>query len=345
MFGAFLLCGFSLVCSVALWVSKQTDLENMILAGVFATGIEFCKFAFFPLAKKTQSVFWSLFLYLIAIILVAFSAYATVVFLESGEKFKHDKLTAKSFVYQTHQNTIHNIDTEISNLLDGQDKDLKGKYSTRGYSISDQLKQLRSDKEIAISKLNDVAQISADGTDSVFITIAEMLQITVSQARLLLFLIGAILIDLCSIICLIALTVKHEKKVKFNYISIFRYLQAKLAMPVKTRDAILQHEIATTKDPVISKKPKTKKVAENCKTEILKSGNKKRVILAEIKHDIAKGVYGEQLKITAIINATKARHPDLLRILQELETEGICKKEGRSYVLVKNDNVVTMKIS
>jgi len=345
--GAVLLCSFSLVASVAFWVTRQPNIEKMVMAGVFATGLEVCKFAFFALAKKTVSRIWSFFLYMIAVVLLAFSVFITVVFLESGATSNLEIISTSSFVYHEQQNIIHKLDSESATLIESQANDLKGKYKTRGYSISTRLKALRVEKAAALEKLNTLKGVQESREDSIFKTVGEMLGITAQLAQLLLFLFGAMLVDICGVICILAITVKHKIAVIAPTLQLDNAtLQEKVIAPCKpenTRVASLQEKVAPLQVAEVAQKLQVAKPVKHTEVALAIATCNISEELSVIKQKIASGFYGNTLKITVLMAETKRRHPELSRILLELVGEGICRKIRRTYEVIETAKVIPLK--
>jgi len=327
---AILLCGISLGCSVALWYSEQPTLIGSLIFGGFAAGLEICKFIFFPAAARSKGL--SKFgLNLFGGLLIIFSIFATVAFLETGANVTIDSAKNTSFEYQSQLQTIRNIESEIQINMELKAKAAKYNHreESRAYDLT--LDNLESDKQKALVILKDMTAISKNGTHSLFDSIAAMMHIDVVTIRQVSYLIIAIFVDLGGIRCLMILTTKETKDEINN--------------PYDTRDVTNVTNETKPKKPIVTNE--TKRVKPTATSET-KSCNQKDVTkkpcneLETLKRNITNNHYGNHPTMKGCITGTM-RHPVVSQAFKELMEEGVLVKEGRKYKLLSTDNVLQLR--
>lgn len=327
---AILLCGISLFCSVALWYTEQPTLIGSLIFGGFAAGLEICKFIFFPAAARSKGL--SKFgLNLFGSLLVIFSIFATVAFLETGANVTIDSAKNTSFEYQTQLRTIKNIESKIQINMEAKAQAVKNSYRKEGREYDLILDNLEADKQKALVILKDMSAISKNGTHSLFDSIAAILNIDVVTIRQISYLIIAIFVDLGGIRCLMILTTKETRDEINN--------------PYDTRDATNvtneTKKIATKKtNETKQKKPVVISETKSCnqKDETKKPCNQIEIL----KRKISSGDYGNQPTMQGCITGTM-RHPTVSQAFKELMEAGVLVKEGRKYKLLSTDNVLQLR--
>ncbi len=323
---ATLLCGISLFCSVALWYSEQPTLIGSLIFGGFAAGLEICKFIFFPFAARSKGL--SKFgLNLFGSLLVIFSIFATVAFLETGANVTIDSAKNTSFEYQAQLRTIKNIESKIQINMEAKAQAVRNSYRKEGRDYDLILDNLESDKQKALVILKDMTAISKNGTHSLFDSIAAILNIDLVTTRQISYLIIAIFVDLGGIRCLMILTNKETK--------------LEIKDPYDTLDVTnVTKQIATKKTNVTKrKKPTVTSETKSCnqRNETLKPCNE----LETMKRNITNNHYGNHPTMKGCITGTM-RHPVVSQAFKELMEEGVLVKEGRKYKLLSTDNVLQL---
>lgn len=211
---AALLCSGSLFCSVGLWVKEQNTILAMILAGVFASALELCKFAFFPAASKlfSQDKVKSIPLFFLAFILLAVSIVATVAFLETGSNVTLSKSLKSSATHQILTKEIKSFDQQIATVNGLLQADLENNYRKRAYDNSEKLALLRQAKNKSVDKLIHLKVKPTNGIHSLFATLSNKTGFSETSVRQLTYVIVAVLVDICGIACLLLLTVSNAKE-------------------------------------------------------------------------------------------------------------------------------------
>lgn len=204
---AFFLCSFSLTASVLLWVLEQQTVPAMVMAGFAAGGVELCKFAFFPIAanlKRFMPIF-SAVLYITGTLLLIFSIFATVAFLETGSQGNISAEKTGNFTYQTKRKDIENIEKEIQSNIENKENAISQGIVSKSSNIDQRIDELKRQKEKKVSELNTLEVIPDKGMNALFKTMNEIFGISVALARTITYVIGSIIVDVCSIFCLMVL--------------------------------------------------------------------------------------------------------------------------------------------
>lgn len=302
---AVIFCGGSLLCSIKLGVAEQHSEFDKWLIGSFVVGMEICKFTFFPLAVN-QSFAWSAGLNLIASVLLLVSIVASVAFFETGASNSLMQARASSEIYQSALSDVHSLDAQIaSNNRAMETFSRKQNFGTATTNINATLNELRAKRDRALVKLNSVVVSPTSGLHSMFKSVASFLSVSVSSVRFSAYLLAAIIIDVCGIMCLMQLT-----RSKPDVIDI-------VAKPDVTH-------VATTK------RNETKKIA----TTVTQQNQNE--LARKIKRDIANGVYTENPIMRRVMEAEGIRHQFLKPIVKELENEGVLIKVGKTYQLTES---------
>lgn len=327
---AMLLCGISLFCSVALWYTEQPTLIGSLIFGGFAAGLEICKFIFFPAAARSKGL--SKFgLNLFGSLLVIFSIFATVAFLETGANATIDSAKNTSFEYQAQLQTIKNIESIIQINMQAKAQAVTNNYRKEGRGYDLILDNLEADKQKSLVILKDMTAISKNGTHSLFDSIAAMLHIDLVTIRQVSYLIIAIFVDLGGIRCLMILTHKETED--------------EIKNPYDTRD--VTNETNVTKQ-IVTKKTNETKIKKPIVTNETKSCNQKDETkkpcneLETLKRNITNSHYGNHPTMKGCITGTM-RHPMVSQAFKELMEEGALVKEGRKYKLLPTDNVLQLR--
>ncbi len=210
---AIVLCGLSALCSVLMWSGEQNTLAASILFGGFALGLEFCKFAFFPIAAKIKSIL-SAGLYLVAFVLLLASVVATVSLLETGVINNKSQARTSSDSYKIAKVTISSLEREINALQRVIEKDIELGYRKRAIEQREKLAAVKAEKLEAMRLMNNLELTPATGMISLFSTLGDMLNASADKVRFWVYLFIAVMIDVCGIICLILLSSGKSKKSK-----------------------------------------------------------------------------------------------------------------------------------
>ncbi len=213
-FAALLLCGGSLLCSVGLWVGEQQTLLAMILAGIFAVALELCKFLFFPVAARQfqQSKIIGALIYFLSLILLGVSIVATVAFLETGTQASINSSLSSSTTFQSLKINLANLQREIETLNLLMQQDLNLGYRQRSYAQLSKLAALRAEKKQANEQLLSFELTPQNGAHSLFEALAKQMDVTATQVRQAVYMLVAILVDVCGIVCLLLLALQGKKQ-------------------------------------------------------------------------------------------------------------------------------------
>ena len=212
---AVLFCGSSIICSIKLgWHEQETEFDKWLIVSIFLA-VEICKYTFFPLAQQQlkNSKYWSAGLGLIASVLLLISIVATVAFFETGAANSISTARMSSNAYQSAQKDLNGLESQIESILRAQSTfSKKENFGTATTKQNATLSELRMKRDAALQRLNSVTVIPESGLHSIFNKAAELLNLSVSSIRLTTYLLAAIIIDVCGIMCLMQLTMTSSSE-------------------------------------------------------------------------------------------------------------------------------------
>lgn len=207
-----ILCGGSLLCSVAMWASEQSTLFLSVLFGAFFSALEVCKFAFFPIAASlTSEGPWTrMSLFFLGIILLGFSIFATVSFLETSANQSTTNARTSSDTYQFLVNSLKDYEKQIELGNENASNDVESKiYRGRADNALSRIDGIQDKKNQALQRLISFEALPASGVQSIFSKWGEA-----STVRLYFYTFVAVVIDVCGIICLMLLSPTATKQKK-----------------------------------------------------------------------------------------------------------------------------------
>ena len=309
---AILLCGISIFCSVVLWYNEMPNSLAAVIFGIAACGVELCKFVFIPVASKRNGLS-TVPLVLTGCLLLVFSVFSTVSFLEATASESISDARNHSYDYQSKLKTIQSIELEIQLNIQAKQKAVEFNFRKEARGYDETLANLRHQLAKYRQQLGQIKIVSQRGTLSIFDSVSDSFQLPPKETRLVVYTIIAILIDVCGILCLIVLTGVRETK----------------------KPAMEGDVTNVTKNATNETKKETKKCNEKPATK--KPCNEAQIL----KREIARGKYGMQPTMKACITGT-LRHKIVSRIFSELISEGVMWREGRKYHL-KKANVVPLR--
>lgn len=293
------LCGGSLLCSVGLWSSEQSSLFTQILFGAFFGALELCKFAFFPIAFElfsTRKVTGTL-LYLLGFVLLVFSIFATVAYLETGATVAASSARQNSHSYAYSSETIASLEAQIKTVSDNMASDSQYGYRARAAQQAALLRDLNQQKFEAINSINDIQVNDYSGVQSIFSKLSSTLSVEQSSLRLLVYTLLAIFIDVCGIACLIVLSIKPATK--------------KQKQPVKKRS---QEQLIKS-------------------VELVAETPKKSESIEAIKERIVSGEYGDKPIARDIKDKERVGYSKVKKAFSELVDEGLVHRLPKGFQL------------
>ncbi|MBL4755844.1 MAG: hypothetical protein JKY52_19900 [Flavobacteriales bacterium] len=206
---ALLACGGSLVCSVALFVLEQSTPVGQVLAGVFATSLELCKFAFFPVGvalycqygyKKRAASFVTI---LLGCVLLTVSICASVGFFESASATFSTRQTNESFEHKALKQSLESIDRQMNTINTVAEGDADNNFRKNAAIHLKPLSELRAEKERLLLNARNTPAVSSVNTSAAFLVISNVTGIDMGTVRHWSFIAVAILIDVCGIYALL----------------------------------------------------------------------------------------------------------------------------------------------
>lgn len=149
-----LLCGGSLVCSVLLWANEQQVFYLMLLASIFATGLELAKFVCFVASKHADTSVKRLGYFALGSVLLIVSVFASVAFFEAGTSADVDDEKRSSQEYQQKVQQLNFINEQIALVQVLVKKDAANNYRARSYQQLEQLNDLYDRNNQLSSEVN-----------------------------------------------------------------------------------------------------------------------------------------------------------------------------------------------
>jgi len=228
---ALLACGGSLVCSVALFVLEQSTPVGQVLAGVFATSLELCKFAFFPVGvalycqygyKKRAASFVTI---LLGCVLLTVSVCASVGFFESASATFSTNKTNESFEHKALKQSLESIDRQMNTINKVAEGDADNNFRKNAAIHLEPLSELRAEKVRLLLNARNTPPVASVNTLAAFLVISNITGIDKKTVRHWSFIAVAILIDVCGIVALLfvqgntpllADIKPEENKIRFN---------------------------------------------------------------------------------------------------------------------------------
>ena len=304
-----LLCFVTLASTVLFWSSMPTDLHGKILAGVTATALEACKYAFFPagvyyLKKRNPGGIGLLF---IGCILVFISVAATTGFLENAYNQQAQSAQQNSLEYKTKTQQLNSLQQQIDTLNALVAADAQGSYRTRAIETAKQVKLLEQQRDNALAEIKSYRQIAQGNAQSLFSTLSIPLGQSPNSVRQGAFIALAVIVDICAIAALLALGGMGKKP-----------------DPVAIVGEVQQ---ITNPTPQAPAKPPTVQQPKN--TALTQQEN-------ELAEKILAGTYGQPPAVRRIITEGNVRHQIAKKVLEYLVEQNKVKREGKQYQLVQS---------
>lgn len=304
----FLLCMVTLASAVLFWISMPTDFHGRVLAGVTATALEACKYSFFPagiyyLKKRNAG---GLFLLLIGCILVCISVAAITGFLENAYNQQTQYAQQNSLEYKTKTQQLNSLQQQIDTLNSLVAADAQGSYRTRAYAATEQVKVLEQQRDATLAEIKSYRQTAHGNAQSLFASLAIPLGASPEAVRQGAFMVLAVIVDICAIAGLLALTGMGKKSV-----------------PVIAPSPVKQPVIETTQPSTKSPPNQQQKSSELTPIE------------NELAQKILTGTFGQPPAVRRIINEGNVRHHTAKKVLEYLVDQNKVRREGKQYQLVQ----------
>mgnify|MGYP000685476459 CR=1 FL=1 len=322
MVSAFLLCLGSLGCSVALFVMEQQEIWGMVLSGAFATALELCKFAFFPIGlslvfdssnyKKVSGVF----VLGVGLVLLVVSVGASVGFFESATTNKESTERKQGDQYVFLKSDIDNIDQQITKVNRVVDRYMGIDQQKQALLAMGKLDKLRIERRAAIDHISNIPVEAKGSATSIFFVVANSVGKDRDSVRYWGYFWIATLIDVCGVIALLLLS------------SVYSSLNE--AGDTNEGGTTSLNEIKTDEPVKESKTPKETNEANG------NHGKKTEKDLSLVVEKILSGAYGDRLSVRPITEdwqSIKLNSVTLKEILLKMIDDGQVKKEGRYYYL------------
>lgn len=304
---ALMLCLVSLACSILLWVSIPTDLFGKALAGITATALEVCKFAFFPagLFIFTRNRLGGIALWILGSLLLGISVAATIGFLENAHNQQSQSQQQQSIAWQTKQQQLESLETQINNLNQMIAVDSANGYRQRGYDNAHQVEKLEQVRSQLLADVRNLENSASGSAGSLFSVMGMALRVSSVEARQLAFTGLAIILDVCAVAALLTLAALRLEN-----------------PPQNTRTA--------TETPAKASTPK-KPAANNVFTQQQLSPNEQA-----LARRILAGEFGQPPSVRQIVTQAKGGHATVKKIMEHLLQTDQVRREGKRYYLVQN---------
>lgn len=307
-FSTLLLCLVTLASAVLFWISMPTDLHGKVLAGVTATALEACKYSFFPagiyfLKKRNLG---GAALLIIGCVLVCISVAATAGFLENAYNQQTQSVQQNSLEYKTKTQQLNSLQQQIDTLNGLVAADAQGSYRTRAIETAKQVELLEQQRDSALAEIKAYRQTAHGNAQALFHSLAIPLGVQPDTARQGAFMGLAVIVDICAIAALLALTglgKKHTQEPKPDW------------SEPPTNTATIEKKKAV---PVTKQTP----------TELNQQEN-------ELAEKILAGTYGQPPAVRRIIQEGNVRHQIAKKVLEYLVEQNKVRREGKQYQLVQ----------
>lgn len=195
----------SIVCEVMLFIDYADNRIDKIIAGLSAAALVVCQFSFVPLAIKKWQTNKVLAMFISSIICVLFmvSVSGTAAFFESRFSSKNDVLTKTSNEYMLKQKTINDLFIMHNLFIDSANK---AKEEGNNWYAGEQLKEASKINKQRLELIESLKEIEVTPKDS-----GTALAKALDKSRWTLWLLMAILVDLCPIVCFASLNITSER--------------------------------------------------------------------------------------------------------------------------------------
>ena len=303
-----LLCLVTLSSAVLFWSSMPTDQFGKVLAGVTATALEACKYAFFPAGiyyLKKRNI-GGAGLLLIGVVLLAISVAATTGFLENAYNQQTQSVQQNSLEYQTKKQQLNSLQQQIDTLNSLVAADAQGSYRSRAYENSEKVKILEQQRDKALAEIKDYRQTVQGNAQSLFSALAIPMGLSPDAVRQGAFMVLAIIVDICAIAALLALGGMGKES---------------LNKPAKSDR---QHPPETPPPTPKKSLPPDKQISPNLNDHE-----------REIATRILSGQYGDPPSVRRVITEANVRHAVVKKIMDHLIEKNQVKREGKQYSLVQ----------
>jgi ABC-type multidrug transport system fused ATPase/permease subunit len=303
-----LLCLVTLASAVMFWISMPTDLHGKVLAGVTATALEACKYAFFPAGiyyLKKRNI-GGAGLLLIGVVLLAISVAATTGFLENAYNQQTQSVQQNSLEYQTKKQQLNSLQQQIDTLNALVAADAQGSYRSRAYENAEKVKVLEQQRDNALREIREYRQTAQGNAQSLFAALAIPLGQSPDMVRQMAFMALAVIVDVCAIAALLALGGFGTKSPG--------------VLPLKPKESIEE----------ISERPKLK----GGSIQQQKAGELNE-LEKELAAKILAGTFGQPPSMRRIIQEGKVRHLIAKKIMDHLIDKKQVTREGKQYQLVQ----------
>lgn len=303
-----LLCIVTLSSAVLFWSSMPTDQFGKILAGVTATALEACKYAFFPAGiyyLKKRNI-GGAGLLLMGVVLLGISVAATTGFLENAYNQQQQFTQQNSLEFQTKKQQLNSLQQQIDTLNGLVAADAQGSYRTRAYENAEKVKTLELQRDKALAEIKEYRQTVQGNAQSLFSAVSIPLGQSPEAVRQGAFMALAVIVDICAIAALLALSGLREKS-------------------VSVMAEIPTQPIITTETPTPTKStPPDKQIAVTLSPQE-----------QQIAEQIIAGKFGDPPPVRKVIEETNQRHAVVKKIMDHLVEKHQLKREGKQFRLVQ----------
>lgn len=297
-----LLCAVTLSSAVLFWTSMPTDVFGKALAGVTATALEACKYAFFPagvyyLKRRNAG---GLGLLLMGVILLCISVAATTGFLENAYNQHAQSTQQNTLEYQTKKQQLNSLQQQIDTLNNLIAADAAGSYRTRALDTSKKVKELEELRNTALAELKTYRETPQGNAQSLFSALSIPLGASPDAVRQGAFMGLAIIVDICAISALLALGgMGHKNPVE---------------QPQKQKPQLPTTPAKTAPE----KKPTSLDDRESA-----------------LAKKILSGFYGNPISVRNFISSARIGYPTAKYVLDYLLEKNQIRRNGKQYELVQ----------
>lgn len=306
-----LLCAVTLSSAVLFWTSMPTDTFGKALAGVTATALEACKYAFFPagvyyLKKRNPG---GLGLLLMGVILLCISVAAITGFLENAYNQHAQSAQQNTLEYQTKKQQLNSLQQQIDTLNNLIAADAAGSYRTRALDTSKKVKELEEIRNAALAELKTYRESPQGNAQSLFSALAIPIGASQDAVRQAAFMGLAIIVDICAISALLALGGMGRTN----------------NTPARIKPDQQQEK---TKTSMLEKAAQITPKSENKKPELTdrEIGLSKKILA---------GVFGNPISVRNFIANSKVGYPTAKKVLDHLIDLNMVIRNGKQYELVQ----------
>jgi len=296
----------TLSSAVLFWISMPTEIFGKVLAGVTATALEACKYAFFPAGvyyiKKRNA--GGLGLLVMGMVLLCISVAATTGFLENAYNQHTQSTQQNTLEYQTKKQQLNSIEKQIDTLNSLIAADAAGSYRTRALDTSKKVKELEETRNTALAELKTYRETPQGNAQSFFSVLSVPLGASPESVRHGAFIGLAVIVDICAISALLALGGMGGKP--------------SAEQPQKQTNAAPTNTQRTS-----AKKPESK-IEKLTERE------------GELSKKVLSGFYGNPISVRNFIASAKIGFPTAKRVLDYLVENNQVKRNGKQFELVQS---------